>query len=162
MSNVLHLPVDLCSPDQLSMVVLELRAYIGKLRDAAVRAKAGSAAEAPEAPEASPLLTSLLEKSGISANDVPALEAATTELQQLMTAAPTVHITLAGFPNRTLKRQLAVWFRTQIHPSVLLTFAVRSDIGGGIIVQAGSHFYDLSFKHALLANKQRISELAGV
>jgi hypothetical protein len=41
-------------------------------------------------------------------------------------------------------------------------FAIRSDIGGGMLLQAGSHFYDYSFRDRLLANKSRLMEIASV
>ncbi|HSE60799.1 MAG TPA: hypothetical protein VLA88_00735, partial [Candidatus Saccharimonadales bacterium] len=69
-------------------------------------------------------------------------------------------VVLAAPANRTLKRQLTVWFRTQIHPLSLLTFTFRTDIGGGIILQAGSHMYDYSFRAVILDNKQRLMEFA--
>ncbi len=61
---------------------------------------------------------------------------------------------------RTLKRQLTVWFRAEIHPYALLTFALRSDLCGGIVVQTGSNLYDFSFREPLINNRRRIAELA--
>jgi F0F1-type ATP synthase delta subunit len=73
-----------------------------------------------------------------------------------------MHLTLGAPATRTLKRQLTVWFRSQIHPDSLLTFAARSDIGGGLILRAGSRVYDFSFRSKILENKSRIMELANV
>jgi F0F1-type ATP synthase delta subunit len=41
----------------------------------------------------------------------------------------------------------------------LLTFATRADIGGGMIIQAGSHVYDYSFRQQILSHKSRIAEI---
>jgi hypothetical protein len=154
----LHLPVDMQSPDQVSGVLVELKQYCGELRDAKTRAKVGGKADKPEAPGH---LESLLKSSGISLEDMPALEALQSQLESTLKDAPVMHVTLAAPASRTLKRQLTVWFRTQVHPVSLLTFTARGDIGGGIILRAGSHIYDYSFQAAILENKSRLMEISG-
>ena len=154
----LHLPVDLYSPDQLSAVILELHDYIGALRDRAAREKVG--ASAPEEPlHVSALLLGALHGADVKKGDIRAAEVLLGALKLLRDKAPVVHVTLAGLPNRTMKRQLTVWFRTQIHKHALMTFAMRTDIGGGIVLRAGSHVYDFSLKQVLLSNKNKISEI---
>lgn len=155
-----HLPIDVFSPGQLSGLVASLHTYRGSLRDAAVRAKTTKTKPLlPELPEG---LANLLTSSTIKPDDLAALETLNKELEGVLKAAPVMHVTLAAGAGRTLKRQLTVWFRTQIHPHSLLTFATRSDMGGGIILQAGSRFYDFSFRDRLLANKNRLTEIASV
>jgi hypothetical protein len=155
-----RLPIDIYSPDQLSSLLLELHHYIDEVRSHVLSEKAGKKSTEPV--EISPTLAGLLHSSAIDAQDLTALEVLHKTLGEVLKAAPVMHITLAAMPGRTLKRQLTVWFRTQIHPASLLTFTVRSDIGGGIMLQAGSHFYDYSFRARVLANTKRIGELAGV
>lgn len=157
----LHLPIDITTPNQLSNLVVELHTYRGQLRDAAVRAKTAKKTIVA-LPEISAELASLLRNSSVPATDSASLDAIYKELQTTLKTAPVMHITLAATAGQTLRRQLTVWFRTQIHPNSLLTFAVRRDIGGGVLLQAGSHFYDYSFKDRILANKSRLMELAGV
>lgn len=158
----LRLPVDLYSPDQLSAVILELHDYVGTLRDMAVRSKSKTA-KREEEPHVSALLLGALHGAEIKLGDAKAAEQLLGALKLVRDKAPVVHVTLAALPNRTLKRQLTVWFRTQVHQHILMTFAMRSDIGGGIVVRAGSHVYDFSLKYILVENKHRISEIfAGV
>lgn len=156
-----RLPLDVYSPEQLSSLLLELHQYINRVRSEAIRAKAKANNDADE-PELSVVLASLLHGSGIDQSETAKLEALHKQLDTVLKTAPVMHITLPAMPGRTLKRQLTVWFRTQIHPESLLTFAARSDMGGGIMLQAGSHFYDYSFRARILANPKRIGELAGV
>jgi hypothetical protein len=155
----LHLPLDMHSPDHVSGALVELQKYRGELRDAEIRAKAGGKTDKPEM---SGHLESLLKNSGVAHEDGPALEALAKALDTTLKKAPVMHVLLAAPATRTFKRQLTVWFRTQVHPLSLLTFAARADIGGGIILQAGSHMYDYSFRAAILDNKKRLMELAGV
>lgn len=161
MKSEVRLPIDIYSPDQLSSLLLELHHYSNAMRSAGVRSKA-SGAEHAEKPEASPHVVTILRGSGVAQDDPDAIDALHKALSKVLASAPVMHITLAAMPGRTLKRQLTVWFRTQIHPASLLTFTARSDMGGGIMLQAGSHFYDRSFRARILANPKRIGELAGV
>lgn len=155
------LPVDVYSPDQLSEAIMELRNYVAALRDSAVRAKVGGEAAIAQ-PQISEPLQHLLSAANATGGEINTLENLAGELEQLLAKAPVIHITLAALPSRTIKRQITLWFRTEIHPASLIVFSARGDIGGGAVVQAGSHLYDLSFKKQILTNKQRIMEIAGV
>lgn len=154
----IRLPIDLYSPDQLSAIIIELRTYIGSLRDATVRAKAAHG-EVGEPMHLSALLLGAFTGAGIKTTDQDGAEKLLLQLQAIRDKAPAVHLMMAALPNRQLKRKLTEWFRAQIHPYAMLTFATRTDIGGGIVVQAGSHIYDYSFRQQLLGNKHRISEI---
>ncbi len=153
-----HLPLDLYSPEQLSAIIIELRGHISSLRDANVRAKATHATVGAPA-HTSALLLGVLHESAITPTDQPAAEKLLKELEAIRDKAPAVHLMMAALPNRDLKRKLTDWFRTEIHPYALLTFATRADIGGGVIVQAGSHVYNWSFREQILSHKSRISEI---
>lgn len=154
----LRLPVDLYSADQLSTIIIELRNYVGDLHDFSVRKKLGKD-HTEEPPHISALLLAVLHGADAKQGDLAAAEELLKELQSVRKQAPVVHITLPDLPNRTLKRQFTVWFRSEISPCTLLTFAMRSDIGGGAIIQAGSHIYDFSLKAQILNNRARISEI---
>lgn len=157
-STLVHLPTDLYSPEQLGAVVIELRSYTGALRDANVRAKATkSAVSAPE--HLSALLLGVFRGAGVKVTDLEGSEKLLKELEAIRDKAPAVHLMMAALPNRELKRKFTDWFRTAIHPYTLLTFATRADIGGGVILQAGSHVYDYSFRQQILTNRHRISEI---
>lgn len=158
MTDAVRLPVDLYSPDQLSAVILELRAHTSALRDAAVRAKTtGATITAPA--HTSALLLGALKGAGVSTTDQAGAEKLLRELEAIRDKAPAVHLMMAALPNRDLKRKLTEWFRSEIHPYTLLTFATRADMGGGVIIQAGSHVYDFSFRQQILGHKARISEI---
>jgi len=151
------LPVDIYSPDQLSELVLELQDLAAQQRNIAARSKNNN-----ESLTTSAELSQLLHQNNISPASVSALEALEKEIAAILSTAPTSHLLLAAMPTRAFKRQIIAWFRTEISPLALVTFAARSDIGGGAIVQAGSHVYDFSFRRLVIANKARIAEIAGV
>jgi hypothetical protein len=153
----IQLPTDLYSPDQLGAVILELRSYLSLLRDTSVRAHLAQAEAG--APHASALLLGVLRSTNIELTDQLKIEKALKELEVIRSKAPAAHLMMAALPNRDLKRKLIDWFRTEIHPYMLLTFATRTDIGGGVVIQAGSHIYNYSFRQQILSHKGRISEI---
>ncbi len=153
----LVLPVDIYSPDQLSELVLELQDLASAVRDSDARSDA--TAEPPNMPQS---LIELLAANSVDARDVAGIEALAKETANTLDKAPTVHILLSAMPSRTLRRQFATWFRGQIHPHILMTFAARSDLGGGTIIQTGSRLYDLSFRRSIINNKKRLTEIASV
>ncbi|HEU5187768.1 MAG TPA: hypothetical protein VFT87_04675 [Candidatus Saccharimonadales bacterium] len=154
----MKLPVDMYSPDSLSATIFELTSFIAVLRNAQTRSKNGRFV----APEPSSALNHVLDLLNADSTNMSALEKLNKDLEKHLLSAPVAHITLASLPGSAIKRELTAWFRTNISPEVLLTFTARTDIGGGIVVQAGSHIYDFSFKRLLLANKARIAEIAHV
>lgn len=149
------LPIDTYSPDQLSSLILELQDLVAAVRDAAVR-------KDNVHPQLSADLAGLLNENKIADTDVVSLEELNRMASTTLEKAPTVHILLAAMPGRAQKRQVVSWFRTEVHAQTLLTFAARSDLGGGAIIQAGSHVYDLSFRRGIIDNKARMTEIAGV
>ena len=153
-----RLPVDLYSVDQLSAIIIELRTHISSLRDAGVRARMEHA-EVGAPTHLSALLIGVLRSADVPPTDQPGAEKLLAQLEAIRDKAPAVHLMMAALPNRDLKRKLTEWFREQIHPYTMLSFAVRMDMGGGIILQAGSHVYNYSFREQILSHKSRISEL---
>ncbi|SRR6266496_4467705 len=154
----LHLPIDLYSSDQLGAVIMELRGHVSSLRNASVRAQAVHG-EVGAPTHLSALLLAALHSAGVSPTDTAGTEKLQRQLEAIRDKAPAVHLMMAALPNRDFKRKLTEWFRSEIHPFTLLTFATRTDIGGGVIIQAGSHLYNYSFRQQILQHKARISEL---
>ena len=150
----MKLPIDIYSPDALSATIFELTTHTGRVRDAHV---SNATKPAP-----SPALAHILELFELEDPTTATLEKLGKDLEAHLLRAPVAHITLAALPGNATKRDLTTWFRTHISPEVLLTFTARADLGGGIVVQAGSHVYDFSFKRLLLANKARLAEIANV
>lgn len=148
----MNLPAAIYSPDQISAAILELNTYQAALHDAKVRNLSS--------PEAGHLLNELFSSLNIDSQNSQAIEELLQTLETMLTKAPVVHLTLAAAPTTAIKQQLTAWFRTEISPTILLTFAVRSDLGGGVVLSTGSRVYDFSFKRQLLSNKKRIAEIA--
>lgn len=155
----LKLPLDLYSPDQLGILLVEANEHLSAIRDASVRAKTAGRVVEIANPHTSALMTGILQSNDFKANDPQSYVVLSKGFTIVRDKAPVAHLTLAALPNRTLKRQLVEWFRQNVNPYMLLTFAVRTDIGGGVVVRVGSRIYDFSFRQQILGNKHRISEI---
>lgn len=134
---------------------MELRSYIDAKRSRDVQKQAG-ATDVPM-PVMSKELRSLYETASNN-NGTP--ESLLEDLQELLKKAPSVHVLLAATPSAELKEQITNWFRTQVAANMLITFTVRRDLGGGVMVRAGSHIYDFTFRKKILDHKQRLTEMA--
>ncbi len=158
-AEALRLPVDLYSVDQLSAIMLELHDYSSILRNQAIKIKATNSQLPADMPHISALLLGVFHGAGMTPGNQAKAESLLHALELIRNKAPIVHVTLPALPNRTFKRQLTVWFRSEVHPHTFLTFVTRTDMGGGIILQTGSGVYDFSFRRQLLGNKYRIAEI---
>ena len=146
------------SLEQLGRIILELRDYVGQLRDRAVRKKVvGKKSEA--LPELSSLTHSLLRANDISPSSVEAIEQCLKELGALRKSAPVVHILLATTADKNIRQQLIEWFRAEVDPGIFISFGERSDIGGGFILRAGIYQYEYSFTTLLKVHQPRLKEL---
>lgn len=150
------LPPDIYSPDQLSQTMLDLQDLASHVRSATAR---GNPKERTEMPE---LLIQLLKTNNVDCDDIAAIEDLATNAQKILDKAPTIRVMLAAAPGTIIKRTITDWFRKNTSPIVLIVFSARSDLGGGIAVQAGSNLYDMSFRRQILENKARLTEIAGV
>ncbi len=154
----LKLPADVYSPDHVGIALWELGRLIPTLGDAVARARVTPEAGQPEI-QVSAFLMKIMSANGVSAADRQALEQLQVELRSLRDVAPTAHILLAASPGQAIKRQLVDWFRSEISPQHLLTFAARGDIGGGFMLRIGSKQYDFTYRTQLLADKHRLVEI---
>lgn len=149
-------PQEVYSPNHVSNLMQEIEVRIGALQDIAAQKKVSTVTRVIMAP--SPLLTILLELNKVDANSTVSLEALLIDLKAAREVAPVVSLTLAGWPNVAVRQQLVKWFRSEIHPSILLKFVVVADICGGIVVQTQNRRFDFSYRELLLENRHKIAE----
>lgn len=153
------LPADVYSPDQVGIALWELGRLIGRLRDETTRKTVTGKDGADKEAHVSEFLLSVLHAAKTPADDYQALEKLQTELQTIRAKAPVAHVLLSALPNRTLKRELVEWCRTNLHPDLLMTFATRGDMGGGFILRVGSKQYDFTYRTRLLEDRHRLTEI---
>ena len=134
----LMLSAEVYSPDHIAIVLWELDRLSGWLRDESVRDAVAGQGSAEKEVHLSHFLLGVLKTAEVSPNDRVAVTELSEQLKAVQNQAPVAHLVLAALPTRSLKRQLVEWFRKEIHQQALLTFSVRSDIGGGFLLRLGS------------------------
>lgn len=66
-------------------------------------------------------------------------------------ATPTVMVTLAFYPSKTLLARLTKWFEDNLEERVLLDLQVEGEIIGGAKILCNDHFRDYSIASKLVA-----------
>lgn len=87
------------------------------------------------------------------------LDALQKELAQVKKTASTMTITLAAPASRELRQILVGWCRTNIHPTILVTFQFNATLLGGMVVRYGSRVFDWSFRRQILATRHNFPEV---
>ena len=169
---ITHLPPAVQSPDQLQFCADEVRRYGEQLAQAGRRTSAGRA-EAAQTAGTTPqpeqlaalsdasrgLLALLPEKQPAAA---AAIEQLASQLDTLLQASPTVHLSLAATPPASLRVELTQWFREAVHPTTLVSFHVNPELAGGMTLRTLNRSYDFSFRTPLLARTDSFTKvLAG-
>lgn len=133
--------------------VARLLREIDTLNENAERVKAAKTkAAAVATPRASDMLKIIADHQDLSlrkAVDRKQLQKMLEEVQ----AAPTARFIFAATPSEESLRQLAGWFRKNIHPHTLVDFTVRPDILMGCMVKIGNKLFDFSGTRTVEASR---------
>lgn len=149
------LPGGISSSQDLSGLVLELREYSRWLNHQNILKKVSSKNHV-EPPAVSPALSELLRGYKNESGDIEELINA---LEKLKTDAPTITVTLAAPATKDIKKSLNDWFRKNIAPNILVSYQFNATLLGGMVVRAGSHIFDWSFRRQILAARDKFPEV---
>ncbi len=75
-------------------------------------------------------------------------------LKQLQQRAPVVHISFATDPPMAFMHKLVKWFRTNIHPDVLLQVGLQPGIAAGCTLRTTNLYFDFSLRKHLFHNRK--------
>lgn len=156
---MIKLPDSVCSPNDLTALILETREYAKWYEHELIKKRAGSAARSvpPILSPTTGLFLRGLNQSG-SLMRVK-LEQTLGELEAYKKSAPSITLTLAAPATESVKKVLTIWCRKEISPDILVSFEFNRTLLGGMVVRYGSHVHDWSFRRQLLNNKVRFSEV---
>jgi len=87
------------------------------------------------------------------------LDALIDTLNLYKKTAPTITITLAAPATNDIKTTLIGWCRKNIAPNVMVAFGFNATILGGMVVHAGSHIFDWSFRRNILNGREKFPEV---
>ena len=155
----LKLPEEIISPQDVKSVSEELNTYARDLRRAEIKKRVtNKKGSLPNelTPAASAVLGGFLEGKKPS----PAvIEQLANALSGILKSTPQIRITLADIPPLKLKQEIVRWFRDSVDSQALVDFRFSSVLLGGMVVSAGSHTYDWSWRKMILGCKVSFSEV---
>lgn len=156
---MIKLPDSICSPQDLTALILEVKEYAQWYEHESVKQRTGSKTHSTQ-PVLSVTTTELLR--GTSTNGVlqPAqLDTLIKNLEQFKASAPTITLTLAAPAPTQVKQTLTAWCRKELSPEILVSFEFNRTLLGGMVVRYGSHVHDWSYRRSLLTTNVKFSEV---
>ncbi|HET7630456.1 MAG TPA: F0F1 ATP synthase subunit delta [Candidatus Saccharimonadales bacterium] len=155
----LELPTAIISPEDLASLELEVKDYARWFEHNQIKQRVG-AKSSSQPPEVSASALELIRGChGKGLLEQKHLDKLIDDLERLKSSATSLTITLAAPAPKTLKADIANWCRTNLERQVLIDFRFNSTILGGMVVRAGSHVYDWSWRRAILDNKAKFPEV---
>jgi len=157
----LQLPSQIITPGDLNRLIREVESIDDFLDQSAIR----NAQETPRLPAVSKVLEEIASGNSLQLLKPEDRKTFKELLNNLKAVAPTIHLSFAAIPSPAFLNKLVTWFRTNIHPNVLLRIGLEPSIAGGCIIRTTNKQFDLSFRkhfmseHDGLVNK--LNELAG-
>lgn len=155
----LKLPPSVSSPQDLTALILEVKDYSRWFTHNAIKEQAHAKRGVAPPPVSPATLETVKTFTGKRLLDRPILDELVTALESFRKTAPTVTITLAAPPSAGVKTELVAWFRDNVAPDTLINFQFNGSLLGGMVVRAGSHVYDWSFRRQLLAARGSFPEV---
>lgn len=151
-----ELPPAVYSPALVESVMYDIQYYLDWVRQNKIRKTVG--AKGKEEPTHSAETVVVIEAwlAGQPAT-MESLEALLVALRNLK--LPQVHIMLAALPNRPQREALVSWFRTNVSPSLLLSFVADRNLGGGLVVRTPNRVFDYTWKQQLIAGRSKLAEI---
>lgn len=158
--NSLVLPPSVTTKQDLYGLIQEVNNYDTWLNQNEIkeRVKAKRGTPPPSLSKEALLLirTHAVESNAVNRKKIEELIA---ELKSFYSSAPVVTVTLAAPAQQSLKQQISDWFRTEIAANTLINFTYNRTILGGVVVRAGSHIFDMSFKRRIHESRDKFPEV---
>lgn len=155
----LILPDTVASPQDLLMVILEVRHYAKWYGHEAILQRISKKPGAPQ-----PILSANARKIILDWNEI--MEISNRSLSRLIVTlesyaknTDTMTITLAAPAPSQMRQSIVRWCRQNISPAIFVSFQFNSILLGGMVVRYGSHIYDWSFRCQILTARANFPEV---
>src|SRR5258708_21999925 len=77
-------------------------------------------------------------------------------LEDITAHAPVIHISFAADPSSAFLQKLVLWFRQNIHPSILIRVGLQPNIAAGCVLRTTNKYFDLSLRKTLLQHQAEL------
>ena len=155
----LKLNEDIISSEDLRSVIDELKDYQDYIRHDQIKAhlsKHASSTSIELSRPATSLIAIAMEQHPLNHEEMADL---IMSLEKIYVSSPKVKIVLAAVPGHGIKKQITEWVRNNVDDAVLIDFSYNQSLLGGMVVTAGSHIFDWSFRRAILAAQPKLNEM---
>lgn len=149
----LRLPLSVMTKQDLHRLVREVEALDNYILQNSIRGQKSAAL---------PRLTNTLETL-ISDNKYDILDDKTRNsllrvLQDLLTSAPVIHMSFAIEPSSFMTQKIVEWFRTEVHPALMLHTGVQPTIAAGCVMRTANKFFDFSLRQHLSRSRDLLMD----
>lgn len=158
----LKLPAGLTSKGD----VMRLQRELNSLNDFFAGAAARPAGVSQQPPKTTKLLDQIASSNDLNLLDAIHRKTLTSQLEDLLENAPSLHISFAAEPTPKTMEPIIVWLRENIHPLCLVQTGVAPAIAAGCILRTPNKMFDMSMrvyleKQSSLLNKLIAGAISG-
>jgi F0F1-type ATP synthase delta subunit len=79
-------------------------------------------------------------------------------LTELLRTAPVIHMSFAIEPSSFMTQKIVSWFRTEIHPALMLHTGIQPTIAAGCVMRTSNKYFDFSLRQHLRASQDMLME----
>ena len=149
----LRLPLGIMTKPDLHRLIREVEALDNYIHQNSIRGKKSAAL-----PRLTASLESLLRDNKTDVMDDKARAELRRVLAELLATAPVVHMSFAIEPSSFMTQKIVSWFRSEVHPALMLHTGVQPTIAAGCVLRTSNKFFDFSLRQHLKATQGLLME----
>lgn len=143
MAHELLLPLSVIGPADVMRLRRSLEQFDDRQRQAELRARTGAESDAAQPGQ---MLRELASTNKCDLAKATERQTLLDNLETILKVAPTVTMSFATEPSAAFMSKMAGWFRSSVHPSLLIRVGLQPNIAAGFVLQTGGKVYDFSLR----------------
>lgn len=81
------------------------------------------------------------------------------QVEDCINQTPVFDVILPTYPHDSFLKEIAGWFRREVHANSLIDISVRRGIGGGMVLRSKNRLFDMSLRPKIVESKDKIPEV---
>ena len=149
----LKLPLSIMTKPDLHRLIREVEALDNYISQNSIRGQKSAAL-----PRLTASLESLLQDNNLDVMQDKVRTELRRVLAELLATAPVLHMSFAIEPSSFMTQKIVNWFRTEVHPALMLQIGVQPTIAAGCVLRNSTKFVDFSLRQHLRASQQLLMD----
>jgi F0F1-type ATP synthase delta subunit len=149
----LKLPLSIMTKPDLHRLIREMEALDNYIHQNSIRGQKSAAL-----PRLTSSLEALLRDNKMDVMDDKARNDLRKILADLLTTAPVVHMSFAIEPSSFMTQKIVSWFRTEVHPALMLHTGIQPTIAAGCVLRTSNKFFDFSLRQHLRSSQDLLRQ----